>query len=588
MAGDFLHVIGRENDNDWYEACNPLQGSRGLVPVKYFDIVGKQVGRDSAGSVHRKSDQFGMNSGGAHDSGYAGYADATQQQQQTHQILPQPQRMSRMMGKGGMVYGVVVFDFEAERPDELQAKEGEAIIVIAQSNPEWFVAKPISRLGGPGLIPVSFIEIRDLTTGQAVPDPLEAVRRAGVPKVEEWKKMAADYKNCSIPLGKLDALSSMPTAQMGRLSMDSQRQQQSATPYGAQVCAKAGEKSIDTNLRMQQPVAHHAPNNSVRQFPQQTVAPTVAKVPRYIYVDDIFWFIIEASMEDGSHWCLQRVYQDFYDLQIALIQEYPKEAGNVQGHVRSLPYMPGPVTYVTDNISNGRRANLDEYLRNLLKLGPHIIKGDLVKKFFAPRKGDYELNPEAADSYRLSAGSQDSPIGQPGSGFVSPQSSAGQLSNGQYGQNPYAANYGPGSQQQSHAPPATRSNQQLPYSNTPPPMNQPQHTRNQSSTHQLPISTNSAGLALTPATKIKVWYGSDNCVVIRLPQGFTFSDLYTKLVERSKIENFPAPGGAEGLEVSCRDEQSGQLLRVRGDDELGGVMARNEKLTLSVVAVGRR
>ena len=49
------------------------------------------------------------------------------------------------------------------------------------------------------MIPVSFIEIRDMTTGKAVTDTQEAVQRAGVPKVEEWKKMAADYKNGSIP-----------------------------------------------------------------------------------------------------------------------------------------------------------------------------------------------------------------------------------------------------------------------------------------------------------------------------------------------------------------------------------------------------
>ena len=106
-----------------------------------------------------------------------------------------------------MVYGIVQYDFNAERPDELDAKQGEAIIVIAQSNPEWFVAKPIGRLGGPGLIPVSFIEIRDMTTGQAVTNTQEAVTRAGVPKVEEWKKMAAAYKDSSITLGKLEAAS---------------------------------------------------------------------------------------------------------------------------------------------------------------------------------------------------------------------------------------------------------------------------------------------------------------------------------------------------------------------------------------------
>ncbi len=122
-------------------------------------------------------------------------------------------RMSKTIGKGAsaMVYGIVMYDFAAERPDELEAKQGEAIIVIAQSNPEWFVAKPIGRLGGPGLIPVSFIEIRDMTTGKAVPDAQEAVQRAGVPKVEEWKKMAADYKNSSITLGKFETSSAQQT-----------------------------------------------------------------------------------------------------------------------------------------------------------------------------------------------------------------------------------------------------------------------------------------------------------------------------------------------------------------------------------------
>lgn len=103
-----------------------------------------------------------------------------------------------------MVYGVVQYDFNAERADELDAKAGEAIIVVAQSNPEWFVAKPIGRLGGPGLIPVSFVDIKDTATMQSVPDPLEAVRKAGVPRVEEWKKFAAEYKNSSISLGKFD------------------------------------------------------------------------------------------------------------------------------------------------------------------------------------------------------------------------------------------------------------------------------------------------------------------------------------------------------------------------------------------------
>lgn len=47
-------------------------------------------------------------------------------------------------------YGIVLYDFIAERPDELECKANEAIIVIAQSNKEWYVAKPIARLGRAG------------------------------------------------------------------------------------------------------------------------------------------------------------------------------------------------------------------------------------------------------------------------------------------------------------------------------------------------------------------------------------------------------------------------------------------------------
>jgi bud emergence protein 1 len=189
-------VIGRENDTDWYEACNPaLPDARGLVPVSFFQSIGKTE-RDSGQSNLSQATTKVPD----HDSGYSDTGSIDQSRMsKSNKGVP-----GTGTGSGAMVYGIVMYDFAAERPDELEAKQGEAIIVIAQSNPEWFVAKPIGRLGGPGLIPVSFIEIRDMTSGKAVSDAQEAVQRAGVPKVEEWKKMAADYKNSSITLGKFE------------------------------------------------------------------------------------------------------------------------------------------------------------------------------------------------------------------------------------------------------------------------------------------------------------------------------------------------------------------------------------------------
>ena len=64
-AGDFLHVVGREHDEDWYEACNPLRNERGLVPVTYFETVGKtaQGSGDSSKSISSTTHDSGFGEG---------------------------------------------------------------------------------------------------------------------------------------------------------------------------------------------------------------------------------------------------------------------------------------------------------------------------------------------------------------------------------------------------------------------------------------------------------------------------------------------------------------------------------------------
>ncbi|KAF2731672.1 hypothetical protein EJ04DRAFT_442639, partial [Polyplosphaeria fusca] len=549
-AGDFLHVVGRENDADWYEACNPLHNTRGLVPVSYFEGVGKTV-RDSGSSTKSGTPNA------PHDSGYSEQAVATPNPMDA--AGPPAMRMSKALkGSGAMVYGIVMYDFKAERPDELEAKEGEAIIVIAQSNPEWFVAKPITRLGGPGLIPVSFIEIRDMTNGQAVPDAQDAVRRAGVPKVEEWKKMAADYKNGSIPLGKLET-NSQQTLQQGmeRMSLSSKSQAGTSLNGGYAQPSSASSHSRNTSQFQNQN------QQSYRASGSNLLAPVKACVPRYCFADDIFWFIIECQMEDGRHWELQRLYQDFYDLQIQLIATYPVEAGTSGSGERTLPFMPGPVTYVTDNISNGRRANLDEYIKNLLNLGSHITNGTLVRGFFAPRQGDYEIDPEvlATEEYRLSQTSGRS--SDPSQG-ASRQSSADQLQ-ATTPQTPYST----GSNFPSHQRGQSVASQ--PYGNNLPPPIQQQNSN---------LSATSTGLG--SALKIKVWFEEDNCVVIRMPTSLKFVDLYNKLKERRAMEK-PGDGENEDLMVEYRDEIEQKYYPIENDEDLQIAVERNPKLTLSVL-----
>lgn len=602
-AGDFLHVISRENDADWYEACNPLKNERGLVPVKYFDEVGKTV-RDSGDST--------ASGVPTHDSGYAEARTGSMRSNGRtsgavnggHDVgAPMPAQMpghraSKSVGRSmGGVYGIVSYDFQAERPDELDAKEGEPIIVIAQSNPEWFVAKPITRLGGPGLIPVSFIEIRDMSTGKAVDDTTAAIAAAGIPKVEEWKKMAAEYKNTSIPLGTVSA-GSMQEAQQGMERMSLSGGQQQSGGYG-----HSRQPSNSYNYQQQQQ--------------QNLFAPVRASVPRYIFADEKFHFVVECKLSNGSHWDLSRIYEDFYELQINLINAFPEEAGQVPGKQRILPYMPGPVKFVTDNISEGRRANLDEYLRDLLRLRPEITSSSLVRNFFAPRHGDYEVDLNEIDleehartqqnpqqQQRYSNASQQSHNAQQ-NGYTGQQQrqpgpqhnyNQSQTSNGGYGhqrqQQSYSSQQAYSSQQQ----PPQQGHYRSPSSYSQHPNQQqyngPPHLQAQT-TNASSTSIPSAHSNSTAPVKVKAWFDRDTCVVLRMPPRgqFSFSQLYQKIVERRKLEFTGQDGGGPGggdeeLDIEYRDEKDGEYYRLEGDDDLDIAVERNEKLTLAVRATG--
>lgn len=480
---------------------------------------------------------------------------------------PPQDRMSKTMGKGSgaMVYGVVMYDFAAERPDELEAKQGEAIIVIAQSNPEWFVAKPIGRLGGPGLIPVSFIEIKDMTTGQTVADASEAVQRAGVPKVEEWKKMAADYKNSSITLGKFDTSAQQQQAleqSMDRMSIQQgQRQGQGngqnyvSTIFNKLQRATSTKRSQHQARQSQQPRGAQAGQQfqqpNARTPTSQLYAPISAQIPRYCFAEDKYWFVIEAGLEDGRHWELSRYYEDFYDFQIALLTEFPAEAGNQPPQPRTLPYMPGPVNYVTDAITDGRRHNLDAYVKNLLTQPAYISRCALVKQFFAPREGDFEIDPNADFE-----GSQPSSEGTPADG-TSRQSSRGNLNgNGNGGLSAAPA------RQATNGPQAT-----YPAGPTGP-------TRQPSSLSQ-PSTASLQNGAANSAMKVKIYFG-DDLFAIRVPRDIQYQQLYEKIRDRLKI------GPGEEMAMFYKDDATGERPGLVSNGDLDTALQRNDKLVVIV------
>lgn len=283
-----------------------------------------------------------------------------------------------------MFYAIVQHDFEAERPDELDAKRGDAITVVAQSNREWFVAKPIGRLGRPGLIPVTFVEIHDPTTGKPITDVEGLMDRGELPKVEDWKKAMLNYKQNSIPLGVIDAPNKAPV---------------SNSPYMSQATSPIPNTPGYHPFSAPDPV--HTPTSEL--LPEGLLLS--ADVVSFHYEMDEYWFRIDAlyqpyqqpgdsQLPPAKQLILFRVYNDFYDFQVSLLEAFPREGGRHPPHPRILPFMPGPAEDVDDSLTATRRAELDTYIHGLCDLASsgarYILEHRIVREFLSLKPGDVE------------------------------------------------------------------------------------------------------------------------------------------------------------------------------------------------------
>ncbi|SCZ88675.1 BZ3500_MvSof-1268-A1-R1_Chr2-1g04564 [Microbotryum saponariae] len=622
-AGDFFHVVSDEGGDEWFDAANPLTGARGLVPASHFQVLGRNV-RENATPGHQvKKSGSGSNSGsgssfsngpplpastsGSYSSssqpgssrvmsvnnGYvaspvstshmSASASAPPQQQPQHQQLQQQQQQrssgsarppSQPAPKQQPLYGIVQYDFVAERADELDAKRGEPIIVIAQSNHEWFVAKPIGRLGGPGLIPVAFVEIQDMTTGKPVENVEELIRSAVVPKVEEWKKMTADYKSASIPLGRFD---------FGGSNGGDNSVQSSAAPSPAPNAAsfEGTSQAGASSSRAYEESDNRTPQHAHQQRFQEDPAPQKAETGyegderRYSYTKErkqyglvtsasvesfhqeegSFWFHLRVFFSTGASLVLYRLYQDFYDFQIALMDEFPVEAGRVpapgdpSGRLaeRILPMMPGPTDYEDEVVCAQRVHDLSVYLHDLCQLPGHIRTSGLMYEFLVPRAGDVEVSAGNGRGNEPGGGASNSIEGQYGElveyldqmdGGAAPNGSAGLKRSGVESDLARLDLNGAQNEPRSHSSRSNRSSgsqqasfQQAYYTN---PSSQPPASplANASSLapHLAPMGNAHQGAAFI---KIKIFHrNTDDLIAIRVPPTVTHGALLDKVRER--------------------------------------------------------
>jgi bud emergence protein 1 len=499
---------------------------RGLVPVDYFEVIAKTVGGPGLTSA-----MGGLNlTDPTSRPGFNGFGNG----------IPSPPSSAPIPSAKAStpVYGVVQYDFVAEQKDELNVKAGESIIVIAQSNHEWFVCKPIGRLGGPGLIPISFIEIRDVATGKAVENIEEFVAKSGVPKVEEWKQKLGEYKSKSIPLGQFDF---SPSNQ--------------ASPTSPTSAALSPQSQKNGN--------GYPPPAS----PTTLLTVKDARIEQFAYTNGRYWYWVRAVMEDGRHRNLCRYYEDFYDFQITLLATFPVESGKEGGN-RILPFIPGPTQYVTDALAEERKDDLDSYVRQLCQLPSHIRNHDHVKAFFSPREGDVESS--RATNMAPQPNMAREPTGR------TSQTSQNRGSNTTQRSFESRTSEIPRTQPLSRTGSSPTGNSQ-PSTSIGMAKTQTEPTRKYSSMSSSQVSESQESSSYAPSTrqappfiKIKIFF-QDDIIVIRTPPDVSYDHLIEKMMERL---------GKPFNSVRFRDSMSGELYDITNDGELAAALNASEKLVL--------
>ncbi|OAV96782.1 hypothetical protein PTTG_03566 [Puccinia triticina 1-1 BBBD Race 1] len=212
-VGEFFHVSDVFTDIEgiaWFQAENPLKSVQGIVPATYFQKYAPSRPSNlhpiEKGPNHRgKSQLLQVFSKGKAPipltlpaAPLRDLGSASSESSRTAERKPTNVRYQSL-------FGTMKYTFVAERPDELSARYGEPVIIIAHSAQEWFVVKPIGRLGGPGFIPVSYIELQEIRTCRVLSSEQgrDLIRGSVIPTVEEWKARVAQYKACSIILGAI-------------------------------------------------------------------------------------------------------------------------------------------------------------------------------------------------------------------------------------------------------------------------------------------------------------------------------------------------------------------------------------------------
>jgi rRNA processing protein Gar1 len=254
--------------------------------------------------------------------------------------------------------GIALYDFKAERFDELSIQQGDTVFLLAQTE-GWYLAKPMSEAHEPGLVPATYVDVRHPETLLGTPSSASAIAqwdpRTAIPTIAEWKESRPKL----IRLQTGSRASSAPNPSLNAI-------------HGGK---EAGVPIVSLVNGL-----------------------VTANVFRYYRhpLSGMYIYEVDVMRQQGRDHRILRTYEDFFGLHRQLLDSFPAEAGRSGkllllssgiysvGGRRILPFFPAPVPEVTEIVAQRRQNDIHNYVQKILVLSSRIRRSGIVLEFFKP------------------------------------------------------------------------------------------------------------------------------------------------------------------------------------------------------------
>ncbi len=254
-------------------------------------------------------------------------------------------------------FGTCLYDFEGMEEDELSLKENEEFIILSQVDEEWFYGRAITRVAT-GIVPVSYVEIRDAKSGKLVSkDDLV------LPTMAEYNLRTATYKDKSIPLHRH---SSIKVKRVNSVFSELKNPASEGNLFKKSVGETTSDYSDASSIEFSS-----NENTDLGAIDSLQVSGSILN-------KDLKTEFTLFCSRNTVMYTLYRSQQDFVhlDSQLSLYFSY------------KLPTLPPPITLWTRSKTDDRVVELDSYLKSILALPSDISQSNQLKLFLMPRRFD--------------------------------------------------------------------------------------------------------------------------------------------------------------------------------------------------------